>query len=191
MYKDKEGVKLYDSQDDLSRELRRTYGDFAVSPLHEPDEDQDFEHFHVVYRHPNTVNIDYVRRYLKESGVHVYNDFVLGLHHPRNYQRYLLHLDNPEKQQFFSNEIAIVNNFPLDLSKDLSETERYEMQMEIEAFCEEYQIFEYATMCRFLREQSKFDHYRYFTSHTHHFSKFLDSLRNMNRSAKQELPTIE
>lgn len=189
---DSDGLVNYQTREELERQLRNTFGDFCISPLHSPDKDDgtDFMHWHVVYRHPNTVSIEYVRNWVSENDIKAYNNFVLGLHHPRNYQRYLVHMDNPEKEQFAAWEIATVNNFPLDLSKELSQTERFEMQQEIESFCDEYQIHEYAIMCQFLRQKGKHDHYQYFTTHTHHFSKYLDSLRNMNKQCVQELPEV-
>lgn len=174
---DKAGNVQYQTRDELARRLRLTYGDFAISPLHQPDEDYDGLHWHVVYRHPNPVRLDVARSFL--DGI-PYNNFVLCLHHPRNYQRYLIHMDNPEKEQFegFEKAIEVVNNFPLDLSRDMSEKEKLEIQMEIECFAEEYNIFEYAQLCKFLREKTDYEHYRYFSTHTHHFGKFLDSLRH-------------
>lgn len=182
--RDSEGKLNYDDRDGLIRALRNTFGDFCVSPMHHPDKDDgtDFEHYHVVYRHPNTVAIDFVRNWIQEQGIKVYNNFILGLHHPRNYQRYLVHMDNPEKEQFHVNDIEVVNNFPLDLSKEMSETERFEMQMEIESFIDEYNVLEYSVMCMFLRQKGFTDHYRYFTTHTNHFSKYLDSARNARKA---------
>lgn len=177
---DRDGNVNYQTREELTRKLRNTFGDFCISPLHQPDSDDgtDFLHWHVVYRHPNTVAIEFVRNWVQEQGLEVYNNFVLGLHHPRNYQRYLVHLDNPEKEQFHVNDIEVVNNFPLDLSKEMSETERFEMQMEIESFIDDYNVMEYSVMCMFLRQKGYTDHYRYFTTHTNHFSKYLDSVRN-------------
>lgn len=181
----KDGSTRYEDESDLARTLRETFGDFAISPLHAPDEENDGEHWHVVYRHPAPCRLEVARRFCKGL---FHNDFMLCLHHPRNYQRYLIHLDNPEKEQFpgLSNAITIVNNFPLDLSRDLSMSEKMEIQADIESLAEEFSIFEYAHMCRYLRTQGMTEHYWYFSTHTHHFGKFLDSLRHSSNLKESE-----
>lgn len=171
-------------QEKLSLILRRSYQDYAISPVHSPDEDVDSDHLHLVYRHPSPVRLDVVRDCNKQFPF-IHNGFFLALHHPRNYQRYLLHLDNPEKEQFKGESIAVVNNFPLDLSRDLSSTEQIEIQMQIEDFAVEFDIFEYASMTRYLSGENLIDHYKYFTTHTHHFGKFLDSLRHSKNDRKE------
>lgn len=160
--------------------LLRSFGDFAVSPIHQPDDEQTAEHWHVVYKHPSSVRIEPVRKFLLSiEGLPIYNDYIIALHHPANYQRYLIHLDNPDKEQFVGGQSAIevINNFPLNLMRELSITDKLEIQMQIESFATEYNIYEYATMCIYLSEHQMVEHYLYFTTHTHHFGKFLDSLR--------------
>ena len=102
-----------------------------------------------------------------------------------------MHLDNPEKEQFSdgANAITTVNNFPLNLQRELSLSDKLQLQHDIESFAVEYNIFEYASMTLYLHDRGMFDHYHYFTTHTHHFGKFLDSLRHSTKdgdSAKIE-----
>lgn len=179
---DKYGHELI-TQDELEIGLSKSFGEFAISPLHEPDEDDECEHWHVVYRHPGPIVLKgackIIRQISYDAQIHVHNDYVLALHHPKVYQRYLVHLDNPEKQQFEggANSITVVNGFPLDVTRELSIPEQLQIQMEIESFARDYNIFEYASMTTYLAKHAMFEHYRYFTTHTHHFGKFLDSLR--------------
>lgn len=177
----------------LVKKLRSTFGDYAVSPLHQPDGEEKQEHYHVVYYHGNTVSLKSVRDMFQRYNTQyfeglstvqlIHNNFIVPLHHPRNYQRYLLHLDQPEKQQFeFENEedlITVVNNFPLDLTRELSKADKMRLQREIEVFIKQYSLLEYFQIVDYLRNSQELtDHYDYLTSHTLHFSRYLDSIRN-------------
>ena len=175
---DKDGNRTYSDEHEIAKTLGKTWGDFLISPLHEPDDEIDCEHWHIIYRHGNPITLEAARNLIGEFA---YNGFILCLHHPRNYQRYLLHLDNPDKQQFTGDQadnLIVVNNFPVDLTKELSKTEKFEIQMDIEVLITEHNITEYKTVCDYLREKSDFDHYIYFTTHTHHFSAYINSYRN-------------
>lgn len=185
--KDKDG-KVQIELTDLIEILIRSFGDFAISPLHQPDEDYNGEHWHVVYKHPSSVRLAPVIKFL--SGIQclpIYNDYVIPLHHPANYQRYLIHLDHPDKEQFVNGEkaISLVNNFPLNLMRELSLSDKMELQQQIESFACEYNIFEYASMTMYLSSHGMTEHYLYFTTHTHHFGKFLDSLRYSAEQRKE------
>lgn len=175
---DKDGNEQI-SEQQLKERLIQSFGDFAISPLHQPDEDDEVEHWHVIYKHPAPVRINVVREFLHDIDVPFFNNYFLPLHHPNNYQRYLIHLDNPDKEQFVGGEkaITVINGFPLNLMRELSVPDKIKLQQEIESFACDYNIFEYATMTVYLSEHGMTEHYVYFTTHTHHFGKFLDSLR--------------
>lgn len=188
---DKDGNEQI-TEEELHALLLRSFGDFAVSPLHQPDDEQTNEHWHVIYKHPSSVRLEPVRNFINSiEGLPVYNGVVICLHHPSNYQRYLIHLDNPEKEQFVdgANAIHLVNNFPLNLMRELSVSDKMQLQMEIEGFAEEYNIFEYSSMTIYLSSHGMMEHYLYFTTHTHHFGKFLDSLRYSYE--RREEPNID
>lgn len=179
-HKDKDGEVLI-TEEELHFRLRRSFMMFAVSPLHQPDEDNDGEHWHVIYKHPGPIHFDGARKIITNlSGVPVYNDFVLLLHSPAVYMRYLVHLDNPEKEQFVGgpNCVEVINGFPYDILRSLTASQQQEIQLEIESFALEYNIFEYGRMTNYLSEHGLYEHHRYFTNHTHHFGKYLDSLRH-------------
>lgn len=185
---DKDGKEIH-TIEKITEVLHSTHAPFAISPLHQPDEEHSVEHWHVIYKHPNSVSFDAARKYLiKATNGMMFNDFVLPLHHPRGYQRYLLHLDDPEKEQFPNGleDIVIINNFPLDLSRELSRPEMMAIQIEIEQLAVEYSIFEYSEMTLYLANKHMMEHYSYFTAHTHHFGKFLDSLRYRHEKMNDE-----
>lgn len=177
---DTEGnVKI--EEDELIRNLAASFGCFAVSPLHQPDDDDECEHWHVIYKHGNSVQFTPVYKWItSHPEFQVHNDFVLALYRPDVYQRYLLHLDNPEKEQFAGGVRAVttVNGFPYDIHQELSVSQKLEMQQEIEHLAVDHCVYEYSKMTLMLSEEGLMEHYYYFTTHTHHFAKFLDSLRH-------------
>lgn len=181
--------KVQITRDELIRVLIQSFAEFAVSPTHQPDEEMpQGNHWHVIYKHPSSVRWQAVHKFLNGiEGLPIFNGVVICLHHPKVYMRYLLHLDNPEKEQFVGGEslIECVNGFPLDLSRELTDRQKIEIQMEIESFAYEFNIHEYASMTKYLADEGMFEHYRYFTTHTHHFGKFLDSLRYMSSESKE------
>ena len=93
---DKSGNKQMDPER-LYSILLQSFGDFCFSPVHQPDDEQNDEHIHVVYKHPSSVSLKAARSFMLSTGVPFFNDYIIPLHHPANYQRYLVHLDNPEK----------------------------------------------------------------------------------------------
>ena len=88
--------------------------------------------------------------------------------------RYLVHMDNPEKAQYKKSEIK---GHGIDITKFLETPEEFDkLMMEIEIFCEENFIHEYADLIRRSRE---FDNWhRCISTHTIHFRAFLASLRH-------------
>lgn len=96
----------------LARTVEGIARSYAISPLHTPDKENPFEHYHVVYKHSNTITLEGARKAI--VGGIFKNDYLLLLHHPRLYQRYLIHLDDPDKEQFSAGResIEIINGFP-------------------------------------------------------------------------------
>jgi len=69
----------------------------AISPLHEPDKEEKKPHYHVEICYSGKKNIEDLNNEFREK----YHCTYLQKVGDRNvYTRYLLHLDNPEKQQF-------------------------------------------------------------------------------------------
>lgn len=75
-----------------------------VSPLHQPDEKEKKEHYHVLLMFDTQMSVKYLHDLvLFLGGANGY--FV----HPpkRQYARYLLHLDDPDKEQFQDTVISL------------------------------------------------------------------------------------
>lgn len=67
-----------------------------ISPLHEPDEEAKKPHYHVLFESTTALVVEtydkILERYKGTKTLKVFSS--------RKYKRYLLHIDNPEKQQF-------------------------------------------------------------------------------------------
>lgn len=172
--------------DDWRAQLKNTHGAFAISPLHEPG-DGEKNHYHVIYRHSNTVSTDAAKKVLP-PGIFA-NDHIEQVAAPRNYQRYLIHLDDPDKQQFEGGVTAIdvLNGFPLDLSRDMSKSELAGIRNEIIELIRENSITEYSDLIDLLFDQGAVDHLDYACNHTIFFSNYLSSKRWSERDYQDSI----
>lgn len=152
-------------------------GDYLISPLHQPDDECKKPHYHVLYCHGNSTTFKCAKKIVPESLPA--NGVLLPVHHPRNMMRYFLHLDNPEKQQFPNgrNDLVVIGNFPLDLSKQLSPEQKRVISRKVLAFIRDYSICEYAELMDALETQEDPDLFDYAWSHTISISRYLDSRR--------------
>lgn len=83
----------------------------ALSPLHTPDAEEKKPHYHILFQFSGNKSIEQVRFFMNSLGssmVQVVNDFGAMV-------RYLVHRDNPEKQQFDESEIICYHN--IEVSK--------------------------------------------------------------------------
>ena len=84
--------------------LRDSLGDYAVSPLHSGDSEENEPHYHVIYKHGNSITLDCARQFIPEQVPA--NGYIEPVIHPTNAQRYLIHLDQKDKEQFQDGENA-------------------------------------------------------------------------------------
>lgn len=157
--------------------LKESHGSYARSPLHTPEDGKP--HYHVIYKHPNTVTLNAMLKVIPD-GIPA-NGHVELVAAPRNYQRYLVHLDDPEKQQWAGDPrdlIETCNGFPLDLTRDFSQSERQQQRMEIFALIRDNEICEYSDLLEGLIDNGFFDLFDYAFNHTIALDRYLSSRRN-------------
>lgn len=172
--------------------LKKSHGSYARSPLHEPDEETKKPHYHVVYRHGGPATLKTATHAIPQD-VPANGHVELCLH-PRNYQRYLVHLDDPDKQQWDGDPrdfIETCNSFPLDLSRDLSKAETLAIRADIFDLCRDYNLTEYADLLEGLLDTGMFDHFDYACNHTILFSHYLGSRRGRAKSVDESEKTEE
>lgn len=120
--------------------LRRSHCAFAISPIHQPDDECKKPHYHVVFYSGNgPITLQAAKS--KIPAEVPANDYVEITASSSGYQRYLIHLDDPEKEQFPEgiNAITLINGFPLDLSK----SEKAKIRLELMRIIRENGVTEY------------------------------------------------
>ena len=94
--------------------------DWLCSPLHSPDGEDKKQHFHIVFRCSNKVTGNSFQARLVDvlkgdfRGV-AYNPNECCVSSPTRYIRYLVHYDNPKKQPFRKENIAVFGNWNKEL----------------------------------------------------------------------------
>lgn len=161
---------------DWKQRLKDSHGSYAISPLHEPAEEKP--HYHVIYKHSGPARIEVLEKCI--PGGIAANGYVEPVNSPRNYQRYLIHLDDPDKQQFEggSNEIETINGFPLDLSRDYSKAELQGFRSQIFEAIRDNEMVEYSELLDYLMDSGEVDLLDYASNHTILFNTYLTSRRN-------------
>lgn len=158
--------------------LKKSHGCYAISPLHAGDDEHAKPHYHVVYAHGNTATLSAAQSVIP-SEIPA-NGHIEMIRQPRNYQRYLIHLDDPDKEQFEGgkNAITVLNGFPLDLSRDYSKAELLAFRNEIYELIRENSMTEYCELIDYLMDSGEFELLDYASNHTILFNTYLSSRRN-------------
>lgn len=164
--------------------LRRSHGQYAISPLHAPDEEMKKEHYHVVYysgRGPITLKAAKQKIPAEVPA----NGYVEVTGNAQGYMRYLIHLDDPEKEQFPGGEncITLVNGFPLDLTRELTKAEKAAIRSQLVALIRDNGVVEYSDFIFGLEDMGDPDLSDYAATHTIFFSKLIDSQRHKGKQA--------
>lgn len=157
--------------------LKQTRCCYAISPLHEPDEQDKKPHYHVIFYSPGPITLENAKDII--PGDVPANGHVEWAKSPAGSQRYLIHLDDQEKQQFpeGARAITVLNGFPLDLTRDFSAAEKRELRRRILDFIREYEIVEYSDLIYSLSEFD-LDMQDYACNHTILFNTVITSRRN-------------
>lgn len=154
---------------DYEEQLRDSLRQYLLSPWHTPDPVEDMEsgalkslkrHRHVLYCHGNSVSAKVAREVMPDWIVlpPSNNGFMVGSY--RNLSRYFIHLDQPDKEQFKGkpeDNLTVLNNFPLDLSKELTKDERRQLKIQLWNLCREKSITEYSELMNLLGDSQEWD----------------------------------
>lgn len=164
---------------DWWKTLKETHGMWCRSFHHGEDGGKD--HYHVMYCHGAPTTDAALLRVVPE-GIAA-NGHVEVVPHPRGYMRYLIHLDDPEKEQFEdgANHIECINGFPLDLTKEYTKAERNEQRFRCFQLIRDNGIMEYADLLEGLMEIGQPELFDYACNHTILFRGYLDSRRGRDR----------
>lgn len=164
---------------------RGMHAQFCRSPLHSADAENAKPHYHVMYRHANTVTEDYASRLLVgKLGAVVANGHVETVVHPDVYMRYLVHMDDGEKEQFEGNPFDLcecLGGFPLDFTKEYTPQDRREQRQACFRLIRDNGITEYSDLIDGLLDEGYYDLFDFACTHSILFSHYLASARGRVR----------
>lgn len=166
--------------DDWHEQLKRSHCPYAISPLHEPDEEHHKPHYHVMYKADGPITLH--NAYSKIPDSVPCNGHIEVAKSARGSMRYLLHLDDPDKQQFEggAGAIEVLNGFPLDLRRALSQGDKVIIRNEIIDLIRDNNIIEYSDLVYHLLDTGNPDNLDYACNHTIFFNNLISSLRHRN-----------
>ena len=165
--------------------LKSTHGMYAISPLHAPDEETKKSHHHVLYAHGAPTTLSAARAAIPSTVPA--NGYVEPAKSPVGYMRYLVHLDDPEKQQWDGNprsHIEVLNGFPLSLRRDMTREEVSIMRDDILNFCKSFNITEYSELTFWCLENNR-DWLDYVETHTIFLQGVISSCRWKNHKEQE------
>lgn len=117
----------------------------CLSPLHQPDDNDKKPHYHIVFMFSGNKNIEQVRLLMFKLGsslVQPINDISAMI-------RYLVHKDNPEKEQFDKREIVCYHNVEIDKYFKQSEKEQLESMRKLIQIINTNKITKYNELINF------------------------------------------
>lgn len=157
--------------------LKSTHGMYSRS-LHHGGFDEGKDHFHVMYCHGSPTTDVHLKRCIPD-GIAA-NGHIEIVTNPRGYMRYLIHLDDPDKEQFEDgrNHIECINGFPLDLSREYTSEERNAQRKELMQLIRDNGLCEYADLLEGLSDIGRDDLFDYAWNHTIALTSYLRSRRH-------------
>lgn len=171
--------------------LRDSLGMWLISPRHEPDPVEDFEtgaiktlkpHWHVMYLHGGAIT--------PKAGRNIFESYpwivtpkkaeYFQVGSVRNLSRYFCHLDQPEKEQWSQKPdevLTCLNNFPLDLERELTRADKRALKKAAFAFIRDRSVTEFSELCDTLMNLGDWDLFDYVTDHSTVIQHYLMSVR--------------
>ena len=167
---------------------------FAVSPLHSPEPDSSGEqrkkHYHVIMDYSTLKSFEQVSNISKS--INASNPIIINDSYA--YYRYMIHLDNPEKEQFKNgfDSIEKFNGFDHEKFQQYSKKQIDAFFKDIIKIISINNITEYETLLDYLINNADVEnfniYFRIVRTNTIFFNTFLSSKRN--RLKKQEIDNI-
>lgn len=184
--------------DDYEEQMRDSLRQWLLSPWHSPDPVQDLEtgalkalkrHRHVMYCHGNSITAKAAREIMPPWLVLPPSDAAFMVGSYRNLARYFVHLDQPDKEQFAGkpeSNLTCLNNFPLDLSKELTKGERRELKIQLWNFCRENCVTEFGELLDMLGDAQEWDMFEMAFDNQSKIEGYIRSKRNSWKTSGRE-----
>lgn len=153
--------------------LRDLHIEGFVSPLHDSDFSADQTpkkpHYHVLLTFPGKKSVEQIRQLLEpinSVGVEIVQSL-------RAYARYLCHLDDYEKAQYLTDDVVSLSG--LDYYDVIGSMDRYSAICDMEEFCDRQNIFSYAELSSYARQNNHAWHRILCSCATIHMTAYLKS----------------
>ena len=163
--------------------LKLSFVSFAVSPLHSPDPDgsgdERKQHWHVLMDFDSLKSQEQVSKIIYVTN----GTKPVIINNPSGYYQYMIHLNNPEKEQFINGFDAIekYNGFNGDKYEKYSEKQLDAIFTDITNIIDENNINEYYQLIELIKnpEYDKQEYLRIIRHNTIFFNTYISSRRNM------------
>lgn len=125
----------------------------AISPLHDSDINEGTgelkkEHWHIIISYGNTTTFNNVKALTEQLNAPIPQP----INSLKGAIRYLTHKDNPDKAQYNSKDIVVLNGFDIDEYSQLTLTEKYEIKRQIIQYIQENNVIHYIDLVTELSE---------------------------------------
>ena len=171
---------------DWFNQLQETGLPFAVSPLHDKDNnptgEQKKPHFHVLVCFPGPTTFLQVSKLCSSLNSPIPKKVlsIIGIY------RYFTHKDNPEKYQYNEEEIKVANGFDIKEYNALTTSQTLLIMKTIQKLIQDKKIYEYSDLMDLLLKEDTVDFYQIASSHTLFFDRYLSSRRNKKKEFKDD-----
>jgi len=166
----------------LIQHMKSVMNPGIISPMHSADGEHGKAHVHFMMDYPSPVILETARA---DYGSMAANGYLEPVRNRKAMMRYMLHLDDEDKEQGLQQEdVVLVCGAVFDVTLDLTADDVQRIVIELQDYCQEQNIVEYADLCLMVRASEKWDWFKVVYTHTIHFSAFLRSQRHKSESQK-------
>lgn len=173
--------------DDWLEVLQDSHVQFAVSPLHDQDENPDGTvkkpHYHllILYDSPTTF------KNVAELAERMNAPIPQKVSSSKGLVRYMIHQDNPEKHQYSREDIKGYNGFDVDSFFEISKSQRLDVLKEISVFVMDNDIVHFDDLVNYAIYQADSpDWFEVISCHsTMYLNKLIDSVWQKQNNGKK------
>lgn len=171
--------------------IERMHVPIAISPLHDRDVWTEFDerenpvhkagelkkpHYHMIMYFSGPKSLRQVVSLLEPLGKGLLGN-PISLADKLASNRYLIHLDNPDKAQYDPKDIVCLSGAVCELEKRLTQNEQQAVYDRVEGLIDDMSITEYQELLKYLRGEGLTLEAMFVRQHTIHFNAYLRSAR--------------
>lgn len=154
----------------------------AISPIHDRDINEATgelkkAHYHILLCFPGPTTFNKVNSICAELNSPIPKRIlsVIGIY------RYLTHTDNPEKAQYFEEDIKVLNGFDIHDFKGLTANETLAIKKELQNLIIYNDFTEYSIFIDYIKDNYDLRFYEVAVNNTVFFDRYLSSRRNFKK----------